>query len=92
MPRVILECDALAVVQALNDNSTGGELGRILQGILLVCDSFEFCIFKHVSRDFNVVAHELAQLARREESTCLWNGVSPPAVSLLVHNDSMYLA
>ena len=63
-----------------------------LQGTLLVCDSFEFCIFKHVSRDFNVVAHELAQLARREESTCLWNGVSPPAVSLLVHNDSMYLA
>ena len=92
LPRVILECDALAVVQALNDNSTGGELGRILQGILLVCDSFEFCIFKHVSRDFNVVAHELAQLARREESTCLWNGVSPPTVSLLVHNDSMYLA
>ena len=92
LPRVILESGALAVVQALNDNSTGSELGHILQGIQLVCDSFEFCIFKHVSRDFNVVAHELAQLVRREESSCLWNGVSPPTVSLLVHSASLYLA
>ena len=92
MPRVILESDALTVVQALNDNSIGSELGHILQGIQLVCDSFEICIFKHVSRDFNVVAHELAQLTRREESSCLWNGVSPLAVSLLVHSDSLYLA
>ena len=92
LPRVILESGALAVVQALNDNSTGSELGHILQGIQLVCDSFEFCILKHVSRDFNVVAHELAQLARRDESSCLWNGVSPLAISLLVHSDSLYLA
>ena len=92
MPRAILESDALTVIQTLNDNSTGSELGHILQGIQLVCDSFEFCIFKHVSRDFNVVAHELAQLARRKESTCLWNGVPPPAVFMLVHSDSLYLA
>ena len=92
LPRVILESDALTVIQALNDNSTGSELGHILQGIQLVCESFEFCIFKHVSRDFNIVAHELAQLARSEESTCLWNGVPPPAVSMFVHSDSWYLA
>ena len=55
-------------------------------------ESFEFCSFKHVNRDFNVVAHELAQLARSEESSCLWYGVSPPAVSVLVHNDFLYLA
>ena len=29
LSRVILESDALAVVQALNDNSTGNELGHI---------------------------------------------------------------
>ena len=29
LPRVILESDALAVVQALNENSTGSELGHI---------------------------------------------------------------
>ena len=76
-----------------NDNSTGSELGHILQGIQLVRESFEFCSFKHVNRDFNVVAHELAQLARNEESSCLWYGVPPtPAVSVLVHNDLLYLA
>ena len=78
LSRVILESDALAVVQALNDNSTGNELGHILQGILLLCESFEFCSFKHVNRVFNVVAHELAQLARCGESSCLWYGVFPP--------------
>ena len=92
LPRVILESDALTVIQALNDNSTRSELSHILQGIQLVCDSIEFCIFKHVSRDFNVVAHELAQLSRSEESTRLWNGVPPLAVSMLVHSDSLYLA
>ena len=93
LSRVILESDALAVVQALNDNSTGSELGHILQGIQLVRESFEFCSFKHVNRDFNAVAHELAQLARNEESSCLWYGVPPtPAVSVLVHNDLLYLA
>ena len=86
LSQVILESDALVVVQALNDNSTGSELGHILQGIQLVRESFEFCSFKHVNRDFNVVAHELAQLARNEESSCLWYGVPPtPAVSVLVH-------
>ena len=92
LSRVILESDALAVVQALNDNSTGNELGHILQGILPLCESFGFCSFKHVNRVFNVVAHELAQLARCGESSCLWYGVSPPAVSVLVHNDLLYLA
>ena len=55
-------------------------------------ESFEFCSSKHVNRDFNVVAHELAQLARSEESSCLWYGVFPPVVSVLVHNDFLYLA
>ena len=43
-------------------------------------ESFEFCSFKHVNRDFNVVVHELAQLAWSGESSCLWYGVSPYCV------------
>ena len=78
LSRVILESDALAVVQAVNDNSTGNELGYILHGILFMCESFEFCSFRHVNRVFNVVAHELAQLAQNIESSCLWLGVPPP--------------
>ena len=42
LPRIILESDALTVIQALNDNSTGSELGHILQGIQLVCTPLSF--------------------------------------------------
>ena len=45
LSRIILESDALAVVQAVNDNSTGNELGHILQGILLMCESFRVLFF-----------------------------------------------
>ena len=80
LSRIILESDALAVVQAVNDNSTGNELGHILHGILSMCESFEFCSFRHVNRVFNVVVHELAQLARNSESSCLWLGFPPCCV------------
>ncbi|KAL0007774.1 hypothetical protein SO802_009276 [Lithocarpus litseifolius] len=92
LSQVILESDAIVVIQALNDNSTGSELCHILQGIQLARESFELCIFKCLNRVLNVVAHELAQLARRNESSCVWNGVTPPAVSMLVQNDLLYLA
>ena len=91
LSRVIVESDALTVIQAINDNTTGSDLGHILQGVLLVCESFESCFFKHLSRDFNVVAHELAQLARRTESSCMWNGVTPSEVSKLVQKDLLAL-
>ena len=86
-----MESDALAVIQAINDNTTSSDLRHILQGVLLVCESFESCIFKHLSRDFNAVAHELAQLARRTESSCMWNGVTPSEVSRLVQKDLLVL-
>ena len=36
---------------------------------------FEFYSFKHVNRVFNDVTHELTQLARCVESSCLWYGM-----------------
>ena len=91
LSRVIVESDALAVIQAINDNTTGSDLGHILQGVFLVCESFESCIFKHLSRDFNAIAHELAQLACRTESSCMWNEVTPSEVSRLVQKDLLAL-
>ncbi|KAK9986583.1 hypothetical protein SO802_031534 [Lithocarpus litseifolius] len=91
LSRVILESDALAVIQAINDNSTGSDLGHLLQGIQLVRETFESCTFKYLNRDLNVVAHELAQLARRNETSCMWKGVTPPAVSMLAQMDLLSL-
>lgn len=34
LSRVILESDALAVIQAINDNSTGSDLGHMLQTLM----------------------------------------------------------
>nr|XP_023906281.1 uncharacterized protein LOC112018008 [Quercus suber] len=68
LPRLIFELDSLVVIQAINDKANGTNYGHLIQGILQVCDSFESCHFKHLSRSFNTVAHELAQYARRTGS------------------------
>ena len=65
LSRVIIESDSLNAIQAVHDKATGSNYGHIVQGILQVSESFETCLFKHLSRNFNSVAHELAQLARR---------------------------
>ncbi|KAL0008777.1 hypothetical protein SO802_010279 [Lithocarpus litseifolius] len=88
LPRVILESDALAAIQAINnDKSTGSSSGHLIQEILQIRSSFESCTFQHICRDYSRVAHELAQHARRTESSHLWKGVTPPFISLLIQSD-----
>ncbi|KAK7852130.1 40s ribosomal protein s20-1 [Quercus suber] len=87
-PGVEVECETIV---AEPSNNTGSNLGHILQGVLLVCESFESCIFKHLSRDFNAVAHELAQFARRTGTSCMWNEDTPSVVSRLVQKDLLAL-
>nr|POE52991.1 hypothetical protein CFP56_06853 [Quercus suber] len=68
LPRVIVESDSSNVIQAIQEKATGSSFGHIIQRILQTCESFESCFFKHLSRNFNSVAHELAQHARRSNS------------------------
>ena len=82
LPRVIFESDALAVIQAVNDKATGSFYGYLIQGILQICESFESCHFKHLNRRFNLVAHELAQHARRTGIYQIWKGVAPSLCSV----------
>ena len=82
LPRVIFESDALAVIQAVNDKATGSFFGHLIQGILQNCESFESCHFKHLNRRFNLVAHELAQHARRTGIYQIWKGVAPSLCSV----------
>ncbi|XP_050280537.1 aspartic proteinase CDR1-like [Quercus robur] len=46
LPRIIVESDALTVIQAVNDKATGSIFGHLIQGIHQVCESFESCHFK----------------------------------------------
>nr|XP_023920436.1 uncharacterized protein LOC112031966 [Quercus suber] len=87
LPRVIFESDALAIIEAVNDNATGSSYGHLIQGILQVCQSFESCHFKHLSRSFNLVAHELAQDARRTGNRQIWKVVAPPFVQSFLQSD-----
>ena len=87
LSQVIFKADALSVIQAFNNNSTGNEFGHIIQEIQKARHSFARCFFKHVCRDFNKVAHDLTQFARRSESTHLWKCVTPPFVLPLIQAD-----
>ncbi|XP_023872147.1 uncharacterized protein LOC111984763 [Quercus suber] len=87
LPWVIVESDSSNVIQAIQEKATGSSYGHIIQRILQSCESFESCFFKHLSRNFNSVAHELAQHARRSGSHCLWKGVTPPVVATFLQSD-----
>ena len=65
LSRVIIESNSLNAIQAINVGATGNSFWHLIQGILQVSDSFESCLFKHINRSFNLVAHELAHYARR---------------------------
>ena len=44
-------------------------------------------VFRHVGREQNVIAHELAQLARRLNHSVVWRGRSAAGVEHLVSQD-----
>ena len=58
--QVVIELDSLLVVQAINTNSNMGELGSIIQGIIGFLRTFGSWNSKHLKREFNRAAHELA--------------------------------
>lgn len=73
LPLIIIEIDAIAVVQGIEAVGSDGYLGHLYQGIGYLLKSFRNWKIKHLKRDYNKVAHELAQCARRSEETQVWN-------------------
>ncbi|XP_075665424.1 uncharacterized protein LOC142635095 [Castanea sativa] len=51
--KAIFESDALALIQALNLNESGGELGHILQDNRSLAHVFNWSSFKHLKREGN---------------------------------------
>ena len=90
LSRVMLESDALSVINAINDSTFGTYYGHIIQDISHAQSSFDFCSFKHLNRSFNSAAHELAQFARRNGSINLWKGVTPPFLDPFVQTDMLH--
>ncbi|XP_023920453.1 uncharacterized protein LOC112031983 [Quercus suber] len=90
LSRVIFESDALTVINAVNDSAFGAPHGHIIQDISHAQTSFSFCSFRHLNRDFNLAAHELAQFARRNRSVHLWKGVTPSFLVPFVQADMLH--
>lgn len=84
LQQIMSETDALTVVQSLFVGDKEGDLGPLLQGISDTLNSFSSWQMKHLKRDCNRVAHELAQLAKCTGTKQVWKGVSPPIVQHLI--------
>ena len=70
LSNIILESDALNAVANVSTVVTSGCLGHIYQGICGLLSSFSSWKIKHVKRECNRAAHELAQYARMKEDSC----------------------
>ncbi|XP_075658950.1 uncharacterized protein LOC142628796 [Castanea sativa] len=85
--KAIFESDALSLIQTLNSNENGGELGHILQDIKSSAQAFSWSSFKHLKRNGNRAAYELAREAKFSGQVHTWKGVSPPFIQQILEDD-----
>ena len=87
LTHVILESDALTVVQFIQAKEFNGSLGHLYQGICSLLESFSRWKICHLKRDYNKVAHTLAQYAKCNGLDQIWKRCSPPMVQQLIQLD-----
>ena len=78
LQQIIIESDSITVVQEVNSSSFNGEMGTIIQGAFTMLTSFSSWRVNHLKREYNNVAHEVAQVTRSTETSRTWIGVDPP--------------
>ena len=66
------------MVEAINESNCNGEYGMVIQSSLELLRTFRSWFVRHLKRDYNRAAHELAQLAKVADSSQQWRGVEPP--------------
>ena len=85
--QVIIESDAVSTVSDFSAKLVDGSLGHLYQGILAMLNSFSSWKIKHLKREYNKVAHELAHIARVNEVSQVWVGDYPSVLLELVQAD-----
>ncbi|XP_030959150.1 uncharacterized protein LOC115981107 [Quercus lobata] len=80
-----MECAVTSVIAA----ETSGCLGHVFQGIRSLLSSFSSWKIKHMKKEYNRAAHELAQYARQKEESHVWKGVCPPMVIHVIQEDGI---
>ncbi|KAL0000430.1 hypothetical protein SO802_014211 [Lithocarpus litseifolius] len=84
---VIVESDALSIIQAIIEIDLGGELGHIVQNIKDISSSLSWCSFQHLKRSGNRASHEFARAARILSVSQVWKGVCPSFVKRVILED-----
>ena len=80
LSHVIVESDALSVIQAISSYELGGDQGHIIQNIKDVSSSFSWCSFQHLKRSGSRAAHKVARAAYSSGVSRVWFGSCPSFV------------
>ena len=78
--RIVVESDLVVVFEAINANNCNGDIGPIIQGTLELLRHFKSWKMRHLKRDHNRVAHDLAQVAKANGTTQQWKGREPSMI------------
>ncbi|XP_074315009.1 uncharacterized protein LOC141651187 [Silene latifolia] len=85
---VVIESDCLIVVDDLNRNRRGkSELFVIYEEIRQLSLSFESIVFKHISRNFNKLAHVIAHAMPWFHGRRFWTSVLPAELGVVALSD-----
>ncbi|KAF3953599.1 hypothetical protein CMV_020974 [Castanea mollissima] len=64
-------------IQAIETKEVRSVVGHIVRGILQNLSSFQEAKVRHIGRDGNKIAHELAQLAKQSAEEHVWTSIIP---------------
>jgi len=85
-----IEGDAEIVILALKDGSTSNpKFGHIIQDSPILANEFHLCVFSHVKRLGNTIAHYLARKAKSGNELQVWIESIPDDIAPLVYRDSL---
>jgi hypothetical protein len=85
---VDFESDCRKAIEGISDTSTcpRSYFGNLVRGVQHISSRFHSCSFRHVDRQANKVAHELASLAHLV-ANCVWIEETHPLIVPFVHMD-----
>lgn len=84
----IIESDCLGIVHALNSTTLPDNyVGLILEEVRHLASKLTSCVFSHVRREANSLAHELSRYALISVNGNVWIGGCPEATMPIVTSE-----